>query len=468
MHGKKIIQLLRTFSKKELNQAEKFLNVFHSSKEQILKLYYHLMQFHGRWDSPKLQVAKVREELDITISSKAFSNRHSKLYKLLLDYLIAKELDKSESQFDREMLVIDILARRKAHHLRKQETESLAKDVKQPKLLDFWHPIDLIRINEEFYYSDESNKYNKDNQLLQLSLETLETFSQGLKLKYGCELLWRSIILGLPPDENLADELLKLKVNPTNHHHYIYHVVFQALYHKELELFNQTFELLVQYKEQLKEIDRLIILIYLINFAARESHIQLELYGQRLLKLYLYGLEERILMDKNQISRIRFHNIVEVMAKLKQVDDARSFIEDYSPFLLPTERLNTVLLAECIILFVERKYDEVNKKIQAASLKTLDEKFRARSLILACQYETLGEDETTWHTSKAFKVFLDRKKTEIYLEFIKAFKNFVRIVEQLMKQETPKSELEDKILGEERIILRFWLLEKLKDYKQKY
>jgi|GEM_PF-1864048 len=468
MHGTKLLQLVKTLSKKELKAFTKYLKANYASSASLVKLFEHIESFYGDWESSDLQLDHVSTALKQANNTKAISNKSSDLYKILLDYLVKKELDTEEYTFEKNTIILGILEKRNLDKLRAQKWNAIKKAFDQNKKVDSWTPVKEIQINELNYYKKIGNKYDASNKTLRDSIELLHQFELGLKSKYACEILYRSQFLTSPHDEKLYSFILNTVPSPDNFFQHIFHTLFKTLYTSSLPLYRETFQLLKDSDGKISEKDKQIIFLHLINFSAKQSRKNQQPYGTELLALFKFGLETKILVKDQQITRVRFHNIVDVACKTGDIEFGRNFIRDYQKYLPTNQIADTVILAKAIISFAEKDFEGVQERLSRMNFKYVDEKFRAQSLILSSFFELQGNSSTTWDKCHAFKAFLDRKNTHIGKNFLAGYRTYINTIEKLMREELEKSEIQRYIVGADNIVMKFWLLEKLKSYRKKY
>lgn len=473
MHSTKLIQLVKTLSKKELKAFTKYLKANYAGSTSLIKLVDYIGSFYGDWNNPQLKLEEVTTKFGQSDNKKVISNKGSEIYRILLQYLLKKEEEKETYHFEEDIMTIKILGDRKLYSLKEQKTNLVRRQLRSKFLEDSWPPLKEIRLNEIQYYSEEYDKYNLENNILEDSLNQLEEFRINLTLKYACELLWRAIILKTEINLEFFHTVLGLQIDSNNCFQRIYYTFFKALLHSDINAYKDTInQLLTNDKKEtqqkkLSQIDRQIILIYLINFAARQARKNKQPYGKDLLDLYDFGLKEKLLIQGETISRIRFTNIVDVACKFDDILFAKDFIQTYESLLPKDNYDDTIYLANVIILFAEKKHNDVAKMLKLKNFKNIDEKFRAQSFLLCCIYELEGNNEKTWERCNAFRRFLDRNKI-ITKNFIKSYRVFVNTLEKLLAEELPKEKIFNYIEEADNIVLRFWLIEKLKNYAQKY
>lgn len=468
MHSTKLLQLVKTLSKKELNAFTKYLKANYASSTSLIKLFEHIEKFYEDWKSPDLQLDQVSVALKQKNNTKAISNRSSDLYKILLNYLVKKELDTEEYKFEKDMMVLAILDKRGLDKLKMQKWKALNQGLDKEKIRDSWSSLKKIQLHEHAYYNTESNKYDLNGITPENFLTLLGKFNMGLKLKYACELLSRSQFLITKSHASLYESILKDSINPANYYQDIFHTLFTALYSLDFAYYEKTFHLLKGSATKLTVEDQHLVFLYLVNFAALQSRKNINPYGKSLLDLYKFGLAEGMLIKDQQISRVRFHNVVDIACKVNDITFANQFTKKYQDCLPLEHRNDTISLANIMVLFAEKNFSSAQGKLSTANYKNLDEKFRSQSLELCCLYELAGNSEATWNKCHAFKEFLNRNNKKIQATFLRSVRTFINILEKIMQQEATKEQIIHMLETSDHIIMKFWLQEKLAHYKKKY
>ncbi len=468
MHSTKLLQLVKTLSKKELKAFTSFLHANYANSVTLVELFDHIVSFWGDWKNPNLQLDQLSNALGQGNSTKAISNKSSDLYRILLDYLVKKELDTDEYKFEKDMMVLAILEKRGLDRLKMQKWNALNKGLDQEDVRDSWSPLKKIQLHEMAYYNTESNKYDLKGITPENFLILLEEFNIGLKLKYACELLSRSQFLITKSHTSLYDSILAANINPTNYYQLIFHTLFKALYSLDFADYEKTLDLLKEGISRLTEEGQHLVFLYLVNFAAQQSRRDINPYGQGLLDLYKFGLTQGLLTNDQQISRVRFHNVIDIACKVNDITFAHQFIHDYQNYLPTENRSDTINLANIMVLFAKKNFSSAQVLLSTSNFKNLDEKFRSQSLELCCLYELAGSNEGTWNKCHAFKEFLNRNNKMIQGNFLRSVRTFINILEKIMQQEAKKEQIIDMLETSDHVIMKFWLLEKVVHYKKKY
>ena len=467
MQKTKLIRLLSSCSKRELDKFERYLTIHLEKSEDVKELFTFLKQFYNDWENPALNNKNLQLAFTQSQDAKSIGNLNSKLFLHLLDYLAYQELADKKNHVQKEILIASIYENRGLHDLKRRQLGRLQEFFTKKKLTAPWDIIHQLKVFELQYYDEEDRIFDATD-LLVKTIDKLNEFTNSLKIKYNSELLGRIQFLNLPHLQSILDASLNTPVNHESFFQSIYYTLFQAFQTAEDFYFDETFVLLKKSHDRIDDSDRHHILLYLINYAARQSRKNKYIYSKTLFDLYKYGVDENLLLENHSISRVRFHNVVDVACKLKKITFARNFVTNYKQYLAEDTAKQTSYLASLLILFAEKNFDELQSQFVTTNFKFLDEKFRFKSLEICCFYELNFQEKLFLNKCKAFKNFLDRKKDKIGYDFISSYRNFTRIVEKLYDKTLPKSKIEQELESAKNIVLKYWLQEKLEDYRQEY
>lgn len=467
MHKTKLLQVLPTLSAKELREFQLYVNQF-SDRDAIKKLLAHLSTFRGKWEHEDLRLEIVGKNLGYEAPYKSLSNRASDLYKELMKFLVIRKLYSEDYKFEKEFLELKILEDRAIDKLKKLQREKLIRQFNQAKIKDQWSAFRQMLLYDVAYYNSiEENRIDPKKTEIEHSLKLEQHFHVSSRLKYVTELLSRSQIMKFPTEKYdvLFEETLSSQIDTTDSYQLLYQATFRALYTKIPEDFTIAYSLLQQKEELLTKTDRYQIFLYLINAVAQHSRRKIIEYGKQLLALYKFGLPRNILFHQDQITRVTFLNIVDAAAKMHDFAFAKEFIRNYSKKLPEDYQKDTATLAEVMIKFERKEYDEVLQKLRTFNFKYPDEKFRAHILILCTFYDLKSDPNVIWDKCNSFRVFTSRNKTKLNPIFLLGIENFISFVQKLLQQKLSKAKLKNELHRTDPIVMRIWLQEKIQSYK---
>jgi len=463
MQNTKLLQVLATLSVEELEEFHMHVKQL-PVRDAIKKLIAHLSEFRGNWNQVDLELEVIGTHLGYEPPFKSLSNRASDLYKILMNFLLQKKLHSSAYKFEKEFLELKIFEERGIDKLKKLKSEQLMRQLDQSKITDQWSPFRRMLLYDMAYYNMDENRIDLKKTEIESCLQEEEYFSVGTRLKYACELLSRSQVLKAEIENTaLWDSILQLEVKPGDPFQEIYQAAFRVLYLLTPYDFQVTFNILQKRGECLPNDDQYRIFMYLLNSAAQRSKREVQVYGQKLLELYEFGLPKGYLTHHDHISRVNYINILDIAYKISNFKFAENFIKVYESKLSVEDKPGTSILAEALLCFAKNEYGDVLKKLSINNFKFLDEKFRSHILLLCCLYELEGHSTLVWDKCKSLQIFIDRNKPKLHSNFLLSVRNFVNFTQKLLRRKSPKEKLLDELSSTENIVMRQWLEKKIQE-----
>lgn len=467
MHNSKLLQVLATLSVTELEEFQIHVNQF-SERDATKKLLTYLSMFKGKWKHEDLELAVVGKQLGYEAPFKNLSNRASDLYKILIKFMVVHKLYSEDYKFEKEFMELKFFEERGLDHMKKLKRAKMMKQLEKAKVTDQWSSFRQMLLYDVAYYNSiEENRIDQKKTEIEQSLKLEQHFHVSSRLKYVTELLSRSQIMKLPTEkyDTLFEKVLSSKIDITDNYQLLYQATFRALYTQIPKDFTIAYSLLQQKEELLTKTDRYQIFLYLINAVAQHSRRNIIEYGQQLLTLYKFGLPRNLLFHEDQITRVSFLNIVDIAAKMHDFDFAKEFIRNYTRKLPENYQKDTSTLAEVMIKFEQKEYNEVLQKLRTFNFKYPDEKFRAHILILCALYDLKSDPNVIWDKCNSFKVFTNRNKAKLNPVFLLGIENFISFVQKFLQQKLSKAKLKNDLHQADPIVMRIWLQKKIESYK---
>ncbi len=167
-----------------------------------------------------------------------------------------------------------------------------------------------------------------------------------------------------------------------------------------------------------------------INFCIKKSNQNNQYYTQQAFELYLYAVENKILIENNEISRFIFTNTVTLGIKLKEFQRIENFINSYSKFLNEEFRSNTIDFNTAKVLYAKNEPDKALKILLTNKFLDPIWNLNAKYLVLKILFESRNIQTFNFHL-KAFKLYLKRKSNIGYHKVY--FSNVIEAFNQLLK-----------------------------------
>ena len=443
MKKSQLINILNTFSAKEIRETRKWLrSPAHNQRQDVVQLFdfffedNHLSNedclekpFVFSWIYPKetYDDAKMRQVMFF-------------LLKAIEDFLIYKELNKDE--ISTKNILSKVYRKRKLDKL-------FEKNVKQSEQL-----LEKSTIQNENYYRNEyqlhlekynyQSRVNRLSQNLQEVSDTLDIAFLAGKLRQYCLMLSHQSVYQKEYSIGLLKNILPL----IQQEDYIkipaiasYYFIYKTLTEKENE---SHFFLL---KEQIKNNGHFFplgeirdIFLMTINYCIGRMNSGIESFIREAFELYHLGFKKRILIENNLVTRVTFHNVISIGLKLKEYHWVENFIEDYQYFLEEKHREGFVYYS------LARLHYEKNDYHQAMKLLVQDVQyddiliFLNSKILLSWMYYEEGELDALDSLTESMRTYIQRKKIMGYHKV--NYKNYLKLLKKLIRIKPTKKEKE--------------------------
>lgn len=466
MNKSQLVNILKTFSSKEIREMRKWLqSPIHNQRQDVIQLFNFFFEdnnlakedclvksFVFSWVYPKetYDDAKMRQAIFF-------------LMKCIEDFLTYQELTTDKIKLKIE--VAKIFRKRKLNKL-------FQKNIKITEKLQ-----QEAGIRNEKYFTNEYNlqlekyahlsKINRITPNLQQASDALDAAFLISKLKQSCLMLTHQSVYQKEYEIGLLHPLLSVIQNKS----YldipgvaIYFYVYKTLIEKED---TTHFHLL---KDQIKVSGHLFPLdeirdIYLmaINYCIGRMNKGVKYFIREAFELFRLGFEKKILIEKNQINRVTFHNVVSISLVLREYEWVRVFIQDYQQYLEEKHKQGFVDYSLARLHYEEKNYDQAMKLlVQEAHYDDIIINLSAKT-ILAKMYYELEEFDVLESLLESMRTYIQRKKVMGYHK--NNYRNVVRYTKKLLKA-TPyssakKEKLKNEISEVSPLTEKEWLLNQL-------
>ncbi|NOS85665.1 MAG: hypothetical protein HOP31_11035 [Ignavibacteria bacterium] len=475
----KVINILKTFSKTEMNDFSKFVqSPYHNRGKNPAPLFEELKKLYPAFETGELTPEKLHEQVfpGRKFNRQIMWNMSSALEKLALKFLEQESLKKHDFQRN-ELLTFELGERKLAANYENVlgKMEKIIEDTG----IDFYYFEYNGRLEDcriEYY-----QMLDKRHLLPELTLRSIE---------YQMLLSLRMIVGGLGdmdgytknfnhkyetnvPHEYIRNLDLKKIVKYAYENKFKYAFVFDIYYRGLVTLlependdnFYTLRELYEKHFESFSMRDKRNIVIWILNYCEYRSLAEPEKYYSLIFDMNEFRLKKGLAYyPKGQIPKLLFLRIINVALLLGKNKWARKFLKDYSSKLHPELIAPVNAMANAFILFDEGSYDEVLEQLKDFELFDTRDKLSARALIAKTYFE-LNENELLLSYIDSSRHYL--KSKNVSERFRLPFSYFLNSLQKLMNlREEPDSFDINRLFAEMRssggTVERNWLMTKLK------
>jgi len=469
MKDLKLTSLLKTFSKQEIREFEKFLQspYLNTSGEYILKFFETIKKYYPGFNDDNFLKQNIFKEIypKEKYNDARMRKLTSETMKLALDYLgIRSYLNDEKTKGN---YILTELKNRNSDNLFELKIKEMFRLLEKNKVKDYHYYEDKHKLTETlkaFYFNRERKK------AIPLFNEEMELLSKYFTLLFIHKFIERYMEKRSFTDADFYLPYFKEIINFAEKNYSGKENLFD-LYYTELLLHINGDE---KYYFSLKHLkDKLsdkihknsLSLIYftLTNYATEQfekgklNYLN-ELFNihKEILKRNLYG---------NIFSEFLFMNIVTVALRLDEIKFAEKFIGEYKNKINPEVREDTYNYCLACILFSKKEFPAALEIISRINFGLTLHKYLIKNLTLKIYFE-LNETDSIYSLIDSFKHTIKRDKSvpENVKVLITNYTNFVKELVRIKNGDKSKEDIEARI-KKETTAEKSWLLSKASEFK---
>jgi hypothetical protein len=470
MINSKSIELLKTFSKKELKNFNDFLNSpFHNSNNRIIQLYKALKKFYPEFKDEKLSY----EYLFNTLFRKNKYNE-ALVRNVLSDLLEAEENFMAHkalqnSQYEKFRIVNKELIDRNLYSHFKMKFKLALKELEKSELKNeyylqyrylFLFQNMMVARTTEHEYDDLSKQLSEtENALAEYTAAQLGSFYIPFATHEYVPMEKLKPVLYEP-----TLNILSLLKNTGSAAVRVFYSMHQLAKTGKDEYYFLATENLMKYEKifEFEEVKNFHILLH--NYALNKVNSGNADFRNEYNNIIDIFIKKNFFRNQNEyISQPFFRNAVLIKVRLNKIAEAREFVEKFHTGLPAESRENNYFFSLGYIAFNERKY---NESLSVLARIVYDEyllKLQTECLILQNYYELeLGEETIYKIDSLSHYISAHKKIPSAYAEFYSNFIMLLRKILRLRQGPAPEDtfELKNEITNLPAAA-KSWLLEKI-------
>ncbi len=479
-----LIELLNTFSKRELEHFSSFVNCtyFNTDKyamallDVLIKQVIHQTDFDQAvqcivFKSIFPEKAAPKSALDIQQKSLLLAKMN--LLMRLAEQFLCNESLKNNAACRTELLYAQLLERNQFFLFNRQLTKDEKTLDEQPaKGVDqYAHQfrMELGRLN----YLHQRGYILKEDNLPEL-IESLDVFYllNKLNLHTTCITMTRAIAKKKYDYEpmKIAEQLMDLPQYTKYPLIRIHHRAIELLNTNKLKDYQELLQLLDQYSETIPVVDLNNFYKIAINFCSQkivEGHSD---FYQHAFDLYRIMDNKNLLLERNFMPAAKLKNIITLCCRLGQFEWAMDTIEKYRPHLEKKYADSIYHFNMGAVAFYQNNFKTALSHFIRVEKVNITYNINSRAMLLKSHYELDTEyDERTMRTFLMAERFVKTNKS-LRFEDKRAYRNFIRLLMNLYRvrhrasRVTPER-LMEKLNNYDLISDKRWLADKIGDLK---
>ena len=468
MQKSQLINVLKTFSKKEIRDCRKWLHSpYHNQREDCIFLYEYLCEHLQEDDF--LQKEKIYRKLfpktpfdDARIRQTMYF-----LLKAIEDFLAHEAF--TNNAIKSRITLAQVYRKRNLGVLYNKTIKTAQKAHEKYPYRDETYFKNESAIERERYEYIEGSQQRSAEMNLQ---ETSDKFDRAFitsKLKQACLMLAHQKVykveyeIGILPgilqyilDKNLLDipaisvyyYIYKLSVSETD----------EAAYSKVRELISEC----ANFFSNSEAAD---VYLMAVNYCIRQLNKGNRNFVNDIFSIYKEGIELKIFIIDGFIDRFLFRNIVTAGSYLKEFDWLEKFTDEYQHYLDPKYRDDYVNLNKSVIYFHNKDYNSAMRLLTQHDFKDTLININGKAMLIKIYYE-LNETDALDSLLDSATVFVKRKK-DLTSNYKLLYNNLIKYTKKLLRvnpyDKSKREKLKQEILAANPLIEKRWFLEQLEN-----
>ncbi len=474
MLSSKLAQVFFSLNNYEKAALKHFVYSPYHNKREDVKILFDYLHSQSHETSPHLQKATVWQFVyqEKPFDAAQFRYLMNFLLATIEDFLIIRSIYEDNNVANLKLIESYHELQLDApfeHSIQKARLNLEKQPLRDSSYLHHFYAIENIKYAATYTFGREKDRG------LQPFADSLETFIIAEKLRLACILQAHEAVYKIKYDKGILPAVLEAVGNNPKWLEYeaiyLYYYYYQTTNTSDSGLSYEYFRMykskLLSCNQQFSQAELKNFYMMAINYGIRQINSALS-FLRETLDLYIAALAKGLLLEKKQISRFAFKNIVAIGIHLKEFDFARNFISQ-NAHLLPADYKETYThYCYCKLDFVEKNYREAMKRLLQVEYEDIFLNLDAKIMLIKIYYE-LQEYDALESFLAAFKVFLNRKRKVLSYHY-ENYKNIARSVSNLMQinpySKETISKFRDKIVNIKVLTERGWLLAQIDNFRK--
>lgn len=465
MEKSRLVGILRTFSKKELRDFNKWLHSpVHNLRKDVQDLFGYLagegkivksnllnkeLIFKSIFPNEEFNDAKMRQSVHFLMNA-------------LENFLVYSEIIKD--QVNAKTILASVYRKRSLPKSFQKAMNEAKKEQIKNQYKD-WRYLFSDYLLEEEKYTYNSRLRRTTDMNLQEAADALDTTYLSNKLRQMCLMLSHQAVYKKEYEIGMHNEILKY-VESKNFLEIpaiaIYYYSYKATTEKDKEHYFLSLKNQIEQNGHLfRQAEIRDIYLLAINYCIFKINEANKKFFTESFDIYKRGIETGILMENGILSHRTFLNIVLNGTYLKEYDWVAYFIDSYKEFLEINHRENMSNYCWARLHFEKGDFDKSMKLLSQFEYNDILMNLTAKTLLLKMYYQQ-EEIDALDSLLDSIGIYLRRKKVIGYHK--SNYKNIIRFTKKLLKVTGPnkyREKLVKEINEANPLTEKAWLLKQL-------
>lgn len=415
MTGHKIFEMLSSLSRREMTRFREFAeSPYHNKHRDVKALAEYLSDVYPDFAERRCCRAAVFVQLfpGLTHDQAKLALVFTYTRRLLEDFLAQEQFQPDTAE--QQLRLLRELRSRKLFELyekKLQNTEAALREQPGNSSAQYFRRYGFAA-EADTYFTQVERRRTDDS--LQVKENQLDKFYLAEKLRDACEMQVRRHILKVDYSSRLLEAVLKevgdnLPEYARDPAIYLYYRIYLMVSRQEPQFYFEAFDALLEKEAGFSAPDLAELYNYFQNYCIRRINQGDETFLGEIFRLYSRLLDKELLYEDGILSEWHFKNIVTTGIRLRQMDWARSFIEQQKERLDPEVRDNAYRFNLASFYHAAGQYDEVLRLLLQVEYSDLRYALGAKALLLRTYYE-LREFEALDSLVGSMRQYLQRNQ----------------------------------------------------------
>ncbi len=448
MQKSNLINILLTFSKRELRDFKKWLqSPLHNQREDVLRLYEYLCSENKINEDKSLEKTLVfkfiypKEKFDDAKMRQVMFFFNTAMEKFLVFAHFA------EDEIRQQAILAGIYGKRNLiKPFKKTVSDYETLKNKQVQIPDNNFLFDYLLQKEVFDFTNKHERSDKTN--LNEVQNALDVYYFVNKLKLACASEYFNRVFKTNYTSRLIQEIIEIgKTEILEAPLFkIYTLVYYVIkFPNEDEHFLQLKEVLKEDTSFLIPSDAREVYLWAINYTIAKINSGKAEYRRDVFDLYRSGIEKEFLIENNIITPFTFKNVISNGLILKEFDWVEHFIAKYQHYLEESLRKGMVDFNMAMLYYMKKDYKKSQRLLISLEIDDLLINLNARFLLIKIYVEQ-NEYELLEPQLDNMRAYLNRKDLIGYHKT--TYKNVISILKKMLKIRSNDKIAKEKLKAE--------------------
>lgn len=436
MQKSRLIEVLRTFSKKELRELKKwFASPFHNLRLDVIDLLDYLTKkqyLHTEEYLKKEKVFKVIYPSDSFNDSKMRQVIHFTMRALESYLAYISFVEKGNSH---ELHLAREYRKRNLGRQFEKSAQSIETAQSNPEFQDDFFLYQKYQLQAERYkfYNKSAKRTQTFN--LQEIWDSFDLYFISSKLKQACTMLSHQVVYNTEYKNTFLNEILEyikqnqelLELPAIGTYFFIYQTIVEP---ENVQHFNNLKNQLDYSHDTLPPNEMRNIYLSAINYCSKKINSGKSDFLKEAWEVIKKGIENKILIEDGILNRFVFRNFISIGILLKYYKESEEYIHKYGQFIAKEYQENYIKFSLAKLHFERRNYEEAMELVHQYEFKDPLVNLNAKTMLLKMYYE-LSEFKALESLLESMRAYLQRKKQ--LGNRLNGYKNIVRYTKKLIK-----------------------------------